>query len=138
VRCGCDRQEIVADETAMCSEQVFWVPKNGTATGQEDGKQLVSQPDYMALPRYPCCRSWWHRLPLLATVTARGGMGSEGSGRSRRMSCGSRNELPGGKRHMLRMDAFGRTSWRERGRGTDAVANKRFGVEVCPGGADLT
>ena len=67
-------------------------------------------------------------------------MGSVGSGRGRRMSCGLRDQLLRGirgKRSMVRMGNVGRNSWCRRARGDVAVANNLKmvdgygGVERC-------
>jgi hypothetical protein len=50
-------------------------------------------------------------------------MGGVDSGRGRRMSSGLRDELPRGKRYMVRMGSVGRTSWRGWARVAGVVAN---------------
>ena len=75
------------------------------ATYQTKKQQLALAARIYGLPRPSWLLSWWHkRLPYQATVTAGGGMGDVTSGRGRRMSCGLRDELLRGKRHVAVLD----------------------------------
>lgn len=97
------QQEVVA----VWSEQVLggreWY---GNTSIKETAAGLAAR--IYGLAALSLLLSWWYRgLPFLATVTAGGGMGDEGSGWGRRMSHGLRDELPRGKRFMVRMESVG-------------------------------
>jgi hypothetical protein len=105
----------------MCSEQVLGAREmyGNISTRRSRSRSPNIWPCHALHVAKPVAQ----RLPYRATVTAGGGMGGVDSGRGRRMSSGLRDELPRGKRYMVRMGSVGRTSWRGWARVAGIVAN---------------
>lgn len=97
----------VSKVVAVCSEQILRAKGlYGNISNKETAAGLAAR--IYGLATLSLLLSWWYRgLPFLATVTAGGGMGDVVSGRGRRVSYGLRDELPRGKRFMVRMESVG-------------------------------